>query len=237
MVSYFPPFHSKSRDYHANIVRRWDKAQTYVNAIANELYITTAIKLANRAPNTPSPGYYMNEAQRSWDWFWASGMINSQNLVNDGLTSAPACQNNGIEEFTYNQGVILSALTEFAWATNNQTYNDLANTLALAGIAHFTDSNGILHEPCEPNACDGDEEQFKGVFGRNVQFMVNRMNSLSDGDRQTYVGFLQTNANAIWSEDQVSNQLGLVWSGPGGTATVQTQSSALDVIVGAACVS
>lgn len=217
------------------LMRRWDKAQTYVNAIANELYITTAIKLANRSPNSPSPGYYMAEAQRSWDWFWGSGMINSQNLVNDGLNSG--CANNGIEVFTYNQGVILSALTELAWATSNQTYNDLANTLALAGIAHFTDSEGILHEPCEPDSCDGDEQQFKGVFGRNVQFMVNRANAMPEGNKAQYITFLQNNADKIWSSDQVNNQLGLVWSGPEGTATIQTQSSALDVIVGAACVS
>jgi hypothetical protein len=67
--------------------------------------------------------------------------------------------------------------------------------------------------------------------------MVNRANSMPDSTRATYISFLQTNANVIWEDDQVNNQLGLVWSGPTGTVTIQTQSSALDVIVGAACVS
>lgn len=67
--------------------------------------------------------------------------------------------------------------------------------------------------------------------------MVNRMTGLDDVTKQTYTTFLETNANAIWADDQINNQLGLVWSGPTGTVTIQTQSSALDVIVGAACVS
>jgi predicted alpha-1,6-mannanase (GH76 family) len=141
--------------------------------------------------------------------------------------------------FTYNQGIILSGLTELAWSAgaNAHIYNDLANTLALAGIKHFSDANGVLHETlCEPN-CSPDLQQFKGIFGRNIQFMVNRATGMPASTRATYIKFLQTNADSIWEDDQVSNQLGLVWSGPLGTVTIQTQSSALDVIVGAACVS
>jgi predicted alpha-1,6-mannanase (GH76 family) len=113
----------------------------------------------------------------------------------------------------------------------------LANTLALAGIDKLTNANGILVEPCEATGCDGDEQQFKGVFGRNIQFLYSRATNLPAATAATYKNFLQVNANAIWSDDQVDNQLGLVWSGPYTTATIQTQSSALDVIVGAACVS
>lgn len=60
---------------------------------------------------------------------------------------------------------------------------------------------------------------------------------MPDAARTRYISFLQTNANAIWADDQANNQLGLIWSGPLGAVTIETQSSALDVIVGAACVS
>lgn len=216
----------------------WDKAHSGTNSVENELYLTAAAKLANRLPNTPSGGYYYNEAIKAYKWFIASGLINSDNLINDHLNSD--CKNDlTTPVFTYNQGIILSGLTELAWSAGADAhiYNDLANTLALAGLKHFTDANGILHEvTCEPN-CSPDVQQFKGVFGRNIQFMVNRMNGLDDATRAIYTNFLETNANAIWSHDQVNNQLGLVWSGPDSTVTLQTQSSALDVIVGAACVS
>jgi predicted alpha-1,6-mannanase (GH76 family) len=221
----------------ANITCRWNKDRTYVNAIVNELYLTTAAKLANRKPNTPFGGYYWDEAVRAYNWFMASGMINSENLVNDGLDAS--CKNNGIEAFTYNQGVILSGLTEMAWSSDDNSYNDMANTLALAGIAHFTDSQGILHEPCEPSSCDMDEGQFKGVFARNIQFMVKRANSMPESVRTKYIDFLRTNADAIWA-DQENGQFGLVWSVPLNSqhpATIQMQSSALDMIVAAAAVS
>ena len=221
----------------------WNKDRTYVNAIANELYITAAAKLANRRPSTPRGGYYWDEAVKAHNWFLQSGMINSDNLVNDGLTivrngAETHCVNNGVVAFTYNQGAILAGLTEMAWASSDNSYNDLANTLALAGIAHFTDDKGILHEPCEPNACDGDEEQFKGVFARNVQFMVSRANSMPFGNKEKYIRFLQTNADAIWADTQ-NGEAGLVWSEPlqqQQPATIQTQSSALDMLVAAAAV-
>lgn len=147
------------------------------------------------------------------------------------------CKNDGNIVFSYNQGIILSGLAELTWATGDAKYNELANTIATAAIHALTDSNGILHEACEATGCDGDEEQFKGVFGRNIQFLVNRATVLPDATRALFTNFLEVNANAIWANDQANNQLGLVWSGPSGTATIQTQSSALDAIVGAACVS
>ena len=207
-----------------------------VNAVENELYLTTAAKLANRLPSTPSGYYYLNEAVKAYDWFYGSGLINSQNLINDGLTSN--CQNNGGPTFSYTQGIILSGLAELTWATNNETYNELAITLATAAINILAPGpTYILHEPCEATGCDGDEQQFKGIFARNIQFLVNRAN-LDATTASLFVNFLQVNANVIWADDQVNDQLGLVWSGPDGqTATIQTQSSALDAIVGAACVS
>ncbi|KAH8602379.1 glycoside hydrolase [Bisporella sp. PMI_857] len=216
----------------------WDKAHSGTNSVENALYITAAAKLANRRPSTPHSGYYYNEAIKAYDWFLASGLINSDNLVNDHLSAAPGCKNDlSTPIFTYNQGIILSGLVELAWsAPNPAKFNDLANTLATAGIKHFSDSNGILHEPCEPN-CSSDLQQFKGVFGRNVLFMVNRMNGITAEQKATYTDFLKKNADSIWANSQVDNQLGLIWSGPKGSVTIQTQSSALDVIVGAACVS
>jgi len=70
----------------------WDKAHTYVNAIANELFLSVAAHLANRVSGKKS--YYVNIAKAEWAWFQNSGLINSNNLVNDGLTNA-TCKNNG----------------------------------------------------------------------------------------------------------------------------------------------
>jgi predicted alpha-1,6-mannanase (GH76 family) len=208
-----------------------------VNAIANELFLTASIKLANRIPSNTE---YFNMAQEAYNWFKASGMINPSNIINDGLNIAVSpCVNNGAEGWTYNQGVILSGLAEMTWATGDPSYNELANTLATASMAHYANNADlILHETCEPN-CDTDLSQFKGIYERNIQFLVNRADVLPTNLKAQFVEFLQNNANDIWASDRgANNQLGLVWSGePSVSATVETQSSALDAIVGAACVS
>ncbi|CAD6500164.1 BgTH12-04271 [Blumeria graminis f. sp. triticale] len=214
----------------------WDKQHSQINAVENELYLTTAAKLANRRPSNPSPYYYLNEATKATTWFRNSGLINEHNLINDGL-SLGTCSNNGNFVFSYNQGTILSGLLELTWATQDRQYANLAHTLAEASISALTDSEGILHEPCEPNACNSDEEQFKGIFIRNVQFLFSRDADIPAANAAIYKKFIQTNADSIWARDNANGRLGLVWSGPNSEATVQTQGSALDAIVSAANVS
>lgn len=69
----------------------WDKANTYVNAIANELFLDVAAHLANRATEK---SYYLSWAKKQWAWFQKSGMINAQHTINDGL-DINTCENNG----------------------------------------------------------------------------------------------------------------------------------------------
>lgn len=86
------------------------RTEAYKNAIANELYIKLAASLHNRVPGDTQ---YLAKAESAWSWFQASGMINTNNLVNDGLTENDdgSCYNNKLPTWTYNQGVILGALT------------------------------------------------------------------------------------------------------------------------------
>lgn len=67
----------------------WNKDKTYVNAITNELHFSVAAHLANRRPQQ-SP-YYISIAQHSWNSFYASGMINDRNNIEDGaMATDPA---------------------------------------------------------------------------------------------------------------------------------------------------
>ena len=205
----------------------WDKAHTYVNAIANELFLDVAAHLANRAGRSSS--YYLSWAKKQYAWFEASGMINAQNTINDGL-SAGTCANNGGTVWSYNQGVILGGLAELTRATRDQQYVVRAKHIADAAIAALT-QDGILHDPCEPN-CGADGSQFKGVFARNLQILQKQ------SPEARYKTFLQDNANSIWANDREgNNELSLIWSGPYiQTANASTQSSAMDAITGALAV-
>ena len=146
----------------------WSKDKTYKNAIANELFLSVAAHLANRTSG-PQKEQYAKWAAQEWNWFAASGMINAQSLINDGLNSSnpAACTNNGQATWSYNQGVILGGLAEFSRFSSDRSLLPRASQVADAAITHLTDANGILHDPCEPN-CGADGPQFKGIFARNL---------------------------------------------------------------------
>src|SRR5581483_7092915 len=145
---------------------------------------------------------------------------NSSNLINDGLTSS--CTNNAQTTWTYNQGVILGSLTDLYKITGNSSYLGEAESIANATLSNLVYSSGILREPCEPSSCDGDQEQFKGIFMLNLAYLYD------EDHKQSYYTFLASNANSIWTNDQnSSNQLGLLWSGPFDSATPAKQSSAM----------
>ena len=207
----------------------WSKDRTYKNAIANELFLSVAAHLANRTAE-PQRSQYANWSRREWNWFSQSGMINAQNLINDGLnsTNPDACTNNGQATWSYNQGVILGGLAVFSRFSNDRSVLPKAAQIATAAISHLTDANGILHDPCEPN-CGADGPQFKGVFARNLM----RLDSAAPNP--AYRSFADTNADSIWNHDQGSNySFGLIWSGPFDSADAARQSSALDAVVAAA---
>ncbi|KAJ9295714.1 CAZyme family GH76 [Paecilomyces variotii] len=206
----------------------WSSAKTYVAAIANELFLSVAAHLANRADNSD---YYLDWAKKEWEWFAASGMINSANTINDGLTTD--CKNNNATVWSYNQGVILGGLVELNKASPDSTYLANASNIAHAAISALTDSNHILHDPCEPN-CEPDATQFKGIFMRNLQLLQ----EVAPSD--AYVQVIQASANSIWNNDRndTTNLLGVDWAGPFNVAPADasTHSSAMDALVAAIAV-
>lgn len=207
----------------------WNTSNTYKNAIANELFLTVAAKLANRTTGSTSASY-LNWAQQEWSWFKASGMINSNNLINDGLTSTNpnACVNNRATEWSYNQGVILGGLVELYKATSDPTLLPQAQAIAsavLSSSSGLVNSNGIL---VESGVSGGDAPQFKGVFLRNLMALY------SASPNAQYKTFADANASSIWANDQGANhQFGASWQGPFDSADATRQTSALDALIAA----
>lgn len=196
----------------------WKKERTYKNAITNQLFMTVAIRLHQRSPGD---GRYMQWANRTWQWLQNTGMLNRQNLFNDGLDDN--CRNNGQTTWTYNQGVILGALVDMYRTTNDRGYLNQAEAIADAAIASLA-PNGVLREPCEPD-CGDDGPQFKGIFMRNLAYLYKTL------PKRSYQTFITQNANAIWAQNRNhANQFGLSWAGPFDKPGASRQSSALDAI-------
>lgn len=201
----------------------WNKQHSYKGAIENALFLTVAAQLTNRALNKD---YYLHWALKQWDWFQHTGMINKDYNINNGI-NLTTCRNDNGMVWSYNQGVILGGLLELHRAAPDETYLIMAERIALAGIKALSDSNGILHDPCEPD-CGDDGPQFKGIFMRNLQILHLAV------PNSRYETFIHENANSIWRNDRTSgDQLGLLWSGPFTGATASTQSSAADALVAA----
>jgi predicted alpha-1,6-mannanase (GH76 family) len=205
----------------------WNEDRRYKNAISNELFITLAARLDQRAPDTGDG--YRAWALRAWDWFRDSGMIGPNGLVNDGLT--PSCENNGGPTWTYNQGVILGGLAALYEITADRGYLDQGEIIADAALSHLTSPPsagvpGILSEPGETTLTpDGDQTQFKGIFVRYLHDFWRQ------DPRPAYRSFILANARSIWDNDRNANdQFGFRWAGPFDRADASRQSSALDAL-------
>jgi predicted alpha-1,6-mannanase (GH76 family) len=197
----------------------WNTRRDYKNAITNELFGLLAVRLYSFTRRRD----YLTWAQREWQWFAASGLINSSGLINDGLTSAGV--NNGGPTWTYNQGVVLGLLAGLHAATGSAEYLQAGAPIARAAIASLCD-DGILTEPGEAS---GDHVQFKGIFVRNLRVFA------TASEMPEYREFIQANAASVWKNARnESGHVGYRWQGPFDAADAARQSSALDLLTAAA---
>jgi predicted alpha-1,6-mannanase (GH76 family) len=207
----------------------WKKDDHYDNAITTELLLTVAIRLHQR---TPGDTKFLYWAKKDWQWFKKSGLINKENLVSNALDDSCLVKNdhdhNNTITWTYNQGVILGGLTDLYKTTGHKKYLLAAEKIASATIKHLTNKQGILTEPCSNNKCDSDQEQFKGIFIRNLAYLTQYVDNSELSS--TYRDFIVNNANTIWAKDRNSqDQFGVDWSGDNSeTPTYISQTSALD---------
>jgi hypothetical protein len=209
----------------------WDRERTYKNAVTIGLYVRLAASLHNRVAGDTT---WLNRAVTGWNWFTASGLINSSGLVNDGLTGG--CANNGGTVYTYNQGLAIGAGVEVYRATGNSAVLATAKRLADAAITGGTlTKNGILTESCDGtgSTCDDNGKEFKGIF---MRYLMDLADVTGQGTYKTYA---RTQADSVWNADRDSlNRLGERWSGATSTAYPnvrdwRTQASALGALLAA----
>jgi predicted alpha-1,6-mannanase (GH76 family) len=180
----------------------WDLKRTYKNAITNELFLMLATILYQETKEQE----YLEWALKEWNWFKASGLINNDHLINDGLKKEN-CKNNGQTTWAYNQGVILGGLTNLWLLEGDSAYIDRANQIATAVINSTSlTCNGILKE--EAKRLDSDQEQFKGIFMRYLAYLASHEPKKNEEEKQKFIQFIWSNANHVW--DKARNKENLI---------------------------
>jgi len=189
-----------------------------------------AIRLHQRGGGEALGKSYMQWGEDTWDWFVNSGMLNKKYLVENGLNKQ--CEVNIGSYYTYNQGIILSALVELYNEKQDILLLELAHKIANATITNLIYKNGILKDSKEPNL-NGDASQFKGIFMRHLGFLY------SVSPREEYKTFILKNADSIWfvARNQTNNEIGVVWNSHPQKTDASCQSSALDAFNAAMIVS
>jgi hypothetical protein len=199
----------------------WSTSRTAKNAIPNSLYIHLNAALSRRIAGD---AVYRQRAQAGWTWFQSTGMLNSGNLVNDGVNLS-TCRNNGDVTWTYNQGALINALVELNRLTGDSaalaTARRIGDAMTTSG---YLSPNGILREPNEPDTCAGDGVSFKGAAIRGLGVL----NAATGG---AYNAYLQRNADSAYANDRDSlDSYGSHWAGPFRGTNHSCQHSALDLL-------
>lgn len=120
----------------------WDKTVPYVNAITNELFLSAAMRLHALVPGNPtiSNFTYLEWAIHEWSWLNSTVMLQQQpQLFQDGLSEMNCSQiSPGGSFWTYNQGVLLSGLSELSVTTGQDNLAAFAGQVATNAFAYFS---------------------------------------------------------------------------------------------------
>lgn len=191
----------------------WTRQPTYKNAITNELFMLLSARLYGRT----GKAVYKQWALNAYAWFMQSGLMNDDNLINDGLDSNTR-ENNGGPTWTHAQGVILGALVELARTTDPKRhleYLGVAFSIANAVMDRMVQSQDwpVLQEAAASRGLDCDACQYKGVFVRYLSDLWAACGTDRQfvGIRRAFAEFVAFNAACIALTAGNRHRIGFEW--------------------------
>lgn len=205
----------------------WKKGIGYKSTISNELTLLLAARLHRANTDTINGRSCLDWSLAIWNWMFSAALINDKGLVADGIRNRNGDCSISPRVWTYNQGVILSGLTYLAEITGDKSYFDHAHGIARAAMDNMVNDNGVLFElGCEPENCNADAEQFKGIFMRHLAVLHHY------SPKKAYDDFIILSARSIWKNAMQNGTVppGVSWSISSDKSNAATTSSALDAL-------
>ena len=200
----------------------WSSSKHYKNSITNQLFFALTTQLASAYDSgSPEHEFYVDWAKKSWAWIGSGGggsalRRGGSGLFLDGLSSAQCKRSNGNDgganaTWTYNQGVVLSALGKLYEFTRDEELLSTAYSVVQAVIAHLTlpanrtsGSNSgtdrvLIEIGCGDSGCaeGSDHAMFKGAFMRHMGYL-RRTKGVPAAHEAVYREFAAANAESAW---------------------------------------
>lgn len=147
----------------------WDAKKTQVGSIANELYIRVNAKLYLITHDK----HYLQNANKTWEWFKNSGLISPDFIVADHYKIRDGkCSEMVKWHFTYTNGVLLGVLADLAQINHDPRLMNQAKEVARRSMYDYS-LGGVLTEPCtNVTACADDAFMFKGIFVHELAYLA-----------------------------------------------------------------
>ena len=209
----------------------WCMHDQYKNTVTNTLFMSAAVGLAARVGGSGGPvigGFtYEQWAVRVRDWFLRLHMRLPSGVLADGLHrgTCTACEPDACTPWTYNSGVILSALA--SPLLHNES---LGGALVTSALAFFGSTDGIVKESscatvpggtadgwCGDN---GDAPMQKGVFVRHLAYNAVALAGGNATMLEAIRSAIRAQAASILAHSSVpvpsvcGLQFGQMWQGP-----------------------
>lgn len=150
---------------------------------------------------------FLTVANRTLHWIDAAGLVDQKTGLIADYTNLTTCQgNHAVPTWTYQQGVLVGALSELAVATGRSPrLLSRAMKAVEAAMEHMTNAAGLLIEVCDRfvspsrQACNPDQRMYKGIFVRHLRYLLDflRQDPVHEATVTKYTAWLRQNADAL----------------------------------------